>query len=563
MFDERLARAGYDDDQVQAFWRLLTSICRVGLRMTWDRRYRRGMRVPERQFHDDLHALLMADGHSYVRRRVRSLAVIPRHGLDDDDDLTVDWHGPGEECGVFGVWAPGADVSSLTFYGLSALQHRGQEAAGMAVGDGSSMTVHKGLGLVSQVFDEALLRSLQGHVAIGHARYSTTGSCTWENAQPSHREKTGAWGIALGHNGNLTNTLELARAAPGRGALPDARRATSDSDLITALLAARAGDAPTLVEAGLAVLPRLAGAFSLVFMDEGTLYAARDVHGVRPLALGSVDDGWVVASESAALDAVGARFARDVEPGELLAIDESGVRSHRFGPASPRGCLFEFVYLARADSVIGGRSVHAARVDSGRRLALVSPVDADLVMPVPQSGTPAALGYAEASRVPFGEGLVANQYVGRTFILPSTTMRRLGVRLKFNPLRDVVRDRRLVIVDDTIVRGNTMRALVRLLRTAGAREVHVRIGAPPVAWPCFYGLDFPTRRELLAPGLDEGEIRDAIGADSLAYLPVDDLVLATAQPIDSLCAACFTGDYPMARPHEGSGKQVLEANSDR
>ena len=400
---------------------------------------------------------------------------------------------PREECGVFGVWAPGEEVAKLTYYGLYALQHRGQEAAGIAVADGSQVLVFKDLGLVSQVFDEQTLGAMEGHVAIGHCRYSTTGSTTWENAQPVFRNTAAGTGVALGHNGNLVNTTELAARARDAGLINmrGAAAATTDSDILGALLAHGAADS-TLEQAALELLPTVRGAFCLTFMDENTLYAARDPYGVRPLSLGRLDRGWVVASETAALDIVGASFVRDIEPGELLAIDADGVRSSRFAPPSPKGCVFEYVYLARPDSTIGGRSVHKTRVDIGRRLAQEQPVDADLVIGVPESGIPAAVGYAQESGIPYGQGLTKNAYVGRTFIQPSQTIRQLGIRLKLNPLKEVIRGKRLIVVDDSIVRGNTQRALVRMLREAGAVEVHVRIASPPVKWPCFYGIDFAT-----------------------------------------------------------------------
>ena len=485
------------------------------------------------------------------------------------DDLNAVHHGDspyepekpvGEECGVFGVWAPGEDVAKLTYYGLYALQHRGQEAAGMAVSDGSATVVYKELGLVAQVFDESILQAMKGHLAIGHCRYSTTGSCTWENAQPSFRQQPGGGSLALGHNGNLTNTRELADVVRDLGLEKDAMGATNDSDLITALLASSADR--SLEQAALEILPTLRGAFSLVFMDEHTLYAARDPHGVRPLVLGRLESGWVVASETAALDIVGATVVREVEPGELLVVDEHGLRSSRFAEATPKGCLFEYVYLARPDTTIAGQGVYTTRVQIGRTLAFEAPVDADLVIPVPESGTPAAIGFAEQSGIPYGMGLVKNAYVGRTFIQPSQTIRQLGIRLKLNPLREVIKGKRLVVVDDSIVRGNTQRALVRMLREAGAAEVHVRISSPPVMNPCFYGIDFASKAELIASGLSVEEIRASIGADSLAFVSLDGLTAATAQPTDRLCRACFTGDYPIPLPTQDLiGKHVLEGLS--
>jgi amidophosphoribosyltransferase len=469
---------------------------------------------------------------------------------------------PHEECGVFGVWAPGEDVANLTYYGLYALQHRGQEAAGMAVSDGRRVVVFKDLGLVSQVFDEQILASLKGHIAVGHCRYSTTGAVTWENAQPTFRTTAAGSGIALGHNGNLVNSADLrdeVAALRGKGASSrSALAATTDSDLITELIAATAADIG-VEEAALRLLPRVRGAFSLVFADENTLYAARDRHGVRPLVLGRLERGWVVASETAALDIVGASMVREVEPGELIAVDADGIRSSRFGAPEPKGCLFEYVYLARPDTTISGRSVHAARVEIGRRLAKEHPVEADLVIPVPESGTPAAIGYAQGSGIPYGQGLVKNGYVGRTFIQPSQTIRQLGIRLKLNPLRDVIRGKRLVVVDDSIVRGNTQRALVRMLREAGALEVHVRIASPPVKWPCFYGIDFATRAELVAGSVDDEGVRRSIGSDTLGYISLAGLVAATEQPRSRLCSACFDGEYPIPLPDEALlGKHLLE-----
>jgi amidophosphoribosyltransferase len=464
---------------------------------------------------------------------------------------------PREECGVFGVWAPGEEVSKLTYFGLYALQHRGQEAAGISVSDGHQIVVFKDLGLVSQVFDEQVLTSLRGHVAVGHCRYSTTGSTTWENAQPTFRTTATGSGLSLGHNGNLVNTADLLDMARAAG-LATNNGATTDSDLLCGLMAASAADTG-IEQAALTLLPQVRGAYCLVFADESTLYAARDPHGVRPLVLGRLERGWVVASETAALDIIGASFVREVEPGELLAIDDQGLRSTRFANPEPKGCLFEFVYLARPDTTISGRSVHATRVDIGRRLAQEWPAEADLVIPVPESGTPAAIGYAQASGIPYGSGLVKNAYVGRTFIQPSQTIRQLGIRLKLNPLRDVIRGKRLVVVDDSIVRGNTQRALVRMLREAGAVEVHVRIASPPVRWPCFYGIDFASRAELVANGLDLDGIRRSIGADSLGYVSLEGLVAASEQPRSRLCSACFDGQYPIPLPDEARiGKHLLE-----
>ena len=456
---------------------------------------------------------------------------------------------------MFGVWAPNEDVAKLAYFGLYALQHRGQESAGIAVSDGSRIVVHKEMGLVAQVFDEPALTALRGHIAVGHCRYSTTGASVWANAQPTFRS-TGTISLALGHNGNLINTRELAALLDGRGPGSTGIAATSDTDVLTALFVS---DPAGVVETAAAtVLPLAKGAYSLVFMDEQTLYAARDPHGFRPLVLGRLDTGWVVASETAALDIVGARFVREIAPGELVCIDGRGVRSRTFAAAQPSGCLFEYVYLARPDTTISGRGVHATRVAVGRRLAAEHPADADMVIPVPESGTPAAIGFAEASGIPFGQGLVKNSYVGRTFIQPSQTIRERGIKLKLNPLRDVIAGRRLVVVDDTIVRGTTQRALVAMLREAGAREVHVRVAAPPVSWPCFYGIDFATRAELIAGRLSPEEICTSIGADTLGYVSLAGLIEATTLPEGRLCRACFDGQYPVPVGEDDRGKHVLD-----
>ena len=413
------------------------------------------------------------------------------------------------------------------------------------------------MGLVSQVFTESDLATLPGDLAIGHCRYSTTGSSTWVNAQPTLRPtKYGT--LALAHNGNLTNTGELAELVQKLEPTNSHERgATTDTEIMTALISLQ--NEKNVEASAISVLPQLEGAFSLVFMDEQTLYAARDRHGVRPLVLGKLETGWVVASESAALDIVGAAFVREIEPGEFIAIDENGVRSQRWAVAEPKGCLFEYVYLARPDTLIAGQGIHATRVAIGVRLAQEAPVEADLVIPVPESGTPAAIGYAKGSGIPFGIGLVKNSYVGRTFIQPSQTIRQLGIRLKLNPLREIIEGKRIVVVDDSIVRGNTQRAIVRMLREAGAREIHVRISSPPVKWPCFYGIDFATRAELIASGLEVEEIRRSIGADSLGYVSLEGLIESTQIEDKKLCSACFTGIYPIRIPADMSeGKMRLE-----
>ena len=473
--------------------------------------------------------------------------------------------GPQDACGVFGVWAPGEDVAKLTYFGLYALQHRCQESPGIAVSNGRQILVYKDMGLVSQVFDESTLEALKGHLAIGHSRYSTTGASTWHNAQPTFHP-TAMGSIALAHHGNHTNPAELATQLDNLAELDGeldlkirrpAEVSTNDTSVVTALLAHHPDS--TVEEKAIELLPEVRGAFSFVWMDENTLYAARDPQGIRPLVLGRLERGWVVASETAALDIVGASYIREVEPGEMVIIDEDGLRSRRFAEAAPKHCLFEFVYLARPDTLITGQRVHSVRVEIGRRLARDFPADADLVIPVPESGTPAAIGYAEESGIPYGVGLVKNSYVGRTFIQPSQTIRQLGIRLKLNPLRDIIEGKRLVVVDDSIVRGNTQRALIRMLREAGAKEVHVRISSPPVKWPCFYGIDFATRAELIANGLSTDEIRRSIDADSLGYISLEELVEATSVPMDNLCRACFDGVYPIELPDpERLGKHLLE-----
>ncbi|EGV42017.1 amidophosphoribosyltransferase [Corynebacterium glutamicum] len=477
------------------------------------------------------------------------------------DDLNE--QAPQEECGVFGVWAPGEEVSKLTYFGLFALQHRGQEAAGIAVGDGEQILVFKDLGLVSQVFDEPILESLRGNIAIGHTRYTTAGGNTWENAQPMFRMAPDGTDIALGHNGNLINYIELLDKATELG-LVDPAEKPSDTDVLTGLLASGVHDGKSLFDSAKELLPSVKGAYCLTFTDGHTLYAARDPFGIRPLSIGRLERGWVVASETAALDIVGASHVREVEPGELIAIDESGLKSARFAETTRKGCVFEYVYLARPDSVIKGRNVNEARLEIGRKLAAEAPAVGDLVIPTPESGTPAAVGFAQASGIPFGQGMVKNAYVGRTFIQPSDTLRQLGIRLKLNPLREVIAGKRLVVVDDSIVRGNTQRAVIRMLREAGAAEVHVRIASPPVKWPCFYGIDFATPGELIANAVtsdNEAEmveaVRSAIGADTLGYVSIDSMIAATEQPANELCIACFDGKSPMGLPQGNSNAALV------
>src|SRR5437773_4774092 len=449
-------------------------------------------------------------------------------------------------CGVFGVYAPERDVARLTYFGLFALQHRGQESAGIAVSEQKRLTALRDLGLVTQVFDEQKLHGLRGQVAIGHTRYSTTGSSQWSNAQPLVQHGS-ARTVALGNNGNLVN-----ESAPREqlGAEGVTLRATSDSEVIAALIANHEG---SLDDAVADAMRRLEGAYSIVALSERTLIAFRDPHGFRPLVLGRINDDWVVASETCALDLVGAEFVREVERGEAVLIDDRGLRSVQAVEPAEEGalCIFEFFYLARPDTQLSGIEVHGARVRMGERLAQEAPIDADLVLPIPDSGTPAAIGFSRETGIPFSEGLIKNRYVGRTFIEPDQELRRQGIRLKFNPLAEVA-GKRLVVVDDSIVRGNTTRKIVQMLFDAGAAEVHVRVSAPPVISQCYYGIDFAEEDELIASSRTVEEIREHIGATSLAYLSLEGLEESTRRPPSDLCRACLTRDYPTATPREGA-----------
>ena len=445
-------------------------------------------------------------------------------------------------CGVFGIHSRDRDVARLAFFGLFALQHRGQESAGIAVSEDGRLTAMRDMGLDNQVFDEKRLGGLRGEVAIGHTRYSTTGASQWANAQPLvHHGK--ARTVALGHNGNLVNAAQLRSEWPALGS-------TTDSEVIAALLAA--DDAP-LEQAAVSTMERLEGAYSVVALAEGTLLAFRDPHGFRPLCLGRIGEDWVVASETCALDLVGAELEREIEPGELVLVDDDGLRSVQAMPRANGGalCIFEFFYLARPDSQLQGVEVHGARVRMGERLAAEAPAEADLVLPIPDSGTPAAVGFSRALGIPFSEGMVKNRYVGRTFIEPDQEMRRQGIRMKFHPVAEVA-GQRVVVVDDSIVRGNTTRAIVQMLFDAGATEVHVRISSPPVIGRCFYGIDLADPEELIANRRTVEEVRDWIGATSLAYLSHDGLVEATRRPESGLCRACLTGRYPTDVPDDAA-----------
>ncbi len=464
-----------------------------------------------------------------------------------------------DECGVFGVYAPGRDVARLTFFGLYALQHRGQESAGIATCDGATAYVHKGMGLVSQVFKEDNLRPLEGHLAIGQNRYSTTGSSHLRNAQPYLIETIyGPLGVA--HNGNLTNALHLRHQLLKRGV---GLSSTSDSEVITQMLAAPAdvwgeswsnGIENDRWVARLRAFMQVAeGAYSLTIMTRNAIYAVRDPLGLRPLALGHLEDGgYVVASETCALGTIGAEFLREVVPGEIVRLDQNGVTSFTGAPARRHAlCIFEYVYFARPDSVFEGQVIHEVRQELGRQLAREAPAEADVVIGVPDSATPAAIGFSQESGLMFTEGLTKNRYIGRTFIQPDDQLRKEGVRIKYNPLHANLRGKRVVLIDDSIVRGNTAGPLVQLVRDGGAKEVHVRVSSPPVRYPCFMGIDMATKDQLIAHRLDVEGIRERIGADSLAYLSVEGMVDAVRKAIQQKtghCAACFTGEYPIPIP---------------
>ncbi len=444
-----------------------------------------------------------------------------------------------ESCGVFGVFSPDEDVARLTFFALFALQHRGQESSGIATADGKKIRVYTGMGRVSNVFNEDTLSHLPGYIAIGHNRYSTAGSSRAGNAQPIVAGN-GSQTIAIAHNGNIINAPHLYDELTGQGYT---FRGATDTEVIANLILSCPDK--NWVEKIRYAMRRLQGAYSLALMTTRGLFAVRDSFGVRPLCLGSIDGSWVVASESCALDHIGAEFIREVEPGEIVFINENGVESYP-GDAGRRGsCIFEYIYFARPDSVINGRLLYPARQAMGAGLAQEHPVDADLVMGVPDSATAAGIGYAQESGIPLAEGLIKNRYVGRTFIEPDQRIRDLGVKLKFNPLPQMLDGERLVVVDDSIVRGTTTPSVVKILRRAGAKEVHMRICAPPIRYPCFFGVDMATQRELIAAQKSIPEICNFIGADSLGYLSIEGLIKAVALPRDIFCLACFTGDYPI------------------
>ncbi|MBV9213052.1 MAG: amidophosphoribosyltransferase [Actinobacteria bacterium] len=465
---------------------------------------------------------------------------------------TLDREGPRDECGVFGVYAPESDVARLAYFALYALQHRGQESAGIATVDGGEIVATRELGLVAQVFDEPTLRALPGTMAIGHVRYSTTGSSAWENAQPIHRSDR--HNVALAHNGNLINAVELHAELRERGV---GFRSTSDSEIIAALISTH--EAERVEDAIEDVIPRLEGAFSTVVMSPEGVFGFRDGAGLRPLALGRLGDRYCIASESCAFDIIGAELMREVQPGELVSVGERGLGVRQAVESGRQAfCVFEHIYFARPDSQLEGRLTQLSRRRMGEILWREAPVEADLVIAVPDSGNPAANGYAQASGIAKDDGLIKNRYVARTFIQPGQELRRHGLRMKFNPLPEIVGGKRIVVVDDSIVRGNTTRQIVRMLRDAGASEVHLRVSAPPIRHPCHYGIDMSTRQEMIAHDRSVEDVARELGADSLAYLSLSGLYEAIGMDRAKHCDACFTGEYPLERTDGAGGKYALE-----
>lgn len=461
--------------------------------------------------------------------------------------------GPSDECGVFAIYSPEHDVSRLAYFALYALQHRGQESAGIATSEGGQITTLRDLGLVSQVFNEQKLLALTGDMALGHVRYSTTGSNAWENAQPVYRRDGHA--VALAHNGNLINSVELFKELRGRGL---ELSATTDTEIMAALISCHAAEC--IEDAVANVIPKLIGAFSSVVMNERVVIGFRDPLGLRPLCLGRIGDRYVMASESCALDIIGARYLREVGPGEMVVLDENGMESRQVVKGARHAlCVFEHIYFSRPDSLLGGKAVQTVRGRMGEILAREAPAEADIVIAVPDSGTPAASGYARASGIPMNEGLIKNRYVARTFIEPGQDLRKMGLKMKFNPLPQAVKGKRLVVVDDSIVRGNTTREIVRMLRNAGSKEIHLRISAPPIRHPCHYGIDMSTREEMIAHGRTVDEVAAELGADSLAYISLDGVYEAIGSGHESHCDACFSGSYPLEGTLErANGKLALE-----
>ena len=444
-----------------------------------------------------------------------------------------------EECGIFGVYWPGKSVAEIIFYGLQALQHRGQESAGIAVSDKENILIYKDLGLVSSVFNEQNLAPLQGFIGIGHSRYSTKGKNIWRNSQPLFRTFKGE-SFAIAHNGNLINAESLRIDQTKIGAKFNT---TTDTEIIASLI--ETSEKKSLEEAVKDAVSKIKGSFSLLILSVDKLMAVRDPNGFRPLALGVKDSGFLAASETCAFDILDAAFLREIDPGEFVTIDENGLRSQMILPVERKSmCIFELIYFARPDSYIYGKNMYDVRHKMGEELAREAPADADMVISVPDSGTPAAVGYSAASKIPYAEGFIKNRYIGRTFIQPSQEIREIGVKLKLNPLKDIIKGKRLVVVDDSIVRGNTSKQIVKMLYHAGAKEIHMRISSPPLINPCFYGIDMASHTEFIANHRTVEEIRKSIGVDSLEYLSIDGLVRAIGEPKDNFCFACFNGDYP-------------------
>ena len=445
-----------------------------------------------------------------------------------------------EECGVFGIYAAGKNVAEIIFYGLQALQHRGQESAGIAVSDGETILIYKDLGLVSSVFNEQNLAPLQGYIGIGHSRYSTKGKNAWKNSQPIFRTFKGQ-SFAIAHNGNLINTESLRKAQIKKGARFET---TTDTEIIASLI--ETSEKENIEDAIKEAISKIKGSFSLLILTRDKLMAIRDPNGFRPMVLGLKGANFIIASETCAFDIIDAKFIREVDPGEFVIIDEDGLRSQMLLPVDRRSmCVFELIYFARPDSYIYKKNMYAVRHKMGEELAKEAPANADLVISVPDSGTPAAVGYSAASKIPYAEGFIKNRYIGRTFIQPSQDIREIGVRLKLNPLKDMIKDKRIVVVDDSIVRGNTSKQIVKMLYNAGVKEIHMRISSPPLVNPCFYGIDMATQTEFIANHRTVEDIRNYLGVDSLAYLSIDGLVRAIGEPKADFCFACFNGDYPV------------------
>jgi amidophosphoribosyltransferase len=489
-------------------------------------------------------------------------SMIPQYPITSDQSINISENAcdkPEEACGVFGIYAPEQDVAKMTYFGLYALQHRGQESAGIAVFEGTHVHQHKDMGLVSQVFNEAILEELPGNLAVGHTRYSTTGSSRKVNAQPAVVESR-LGNLALAHNGNLVNTIQLGeQLVKSNFNLVT----TTDSEMIAYAIAQEINSGADWLTGAMNAFQRCQGAFSLVIGTPDGIMGTRDPNGIRPLVIGTLDSNpmrYVLASETCGLDIIGAEYLRDVQPGELVWITETGLESFQWHEKSERKlCIFEMIYFARPDSLMHNETLYSYRIRLGQRLAKESPIEADIVFGVPDSGIPAAIGFSQKSGIAYGEGLIKNRYVGRTFIQPTQSMRETGIKMKLNPLKDVLFGKRVVIIDDSIVRGTTSRKLVKALRDAGAIEVHMRISSPPVTHPCFYGIDTDTQDQLIAATKSVAEIAKQLEVDTLAYLTWEGMLETTREDTNSFCSACFTGDYPVAIPEQVKrSKLILE-----